>query len=148
MLYNFLKQSFDILLNPLGERLCYITSKSVKPYSYWHLETSLTLNKPYHYLGNEAFNSSLFKNYMVRKVNRDKCVKLEASNVYIYSDNTRHPIKKSLTPFSFAEDKCCSLCRKGPFTTTNDWKNHQNTRFHKLQLQYHDAWVEHCNIYS
>jgi 25S rRNA (uracil2634-N3)-methyltransferase len=44
LLYHFLKQSFKVLLNPEGERLCYITSKSVKPYSHWHIETSLTLN--------------------------------------------------------------------------------------------------------
>ena len=88
-----------------------------------------TFNEPdpaghrYYYLGNEAFNSSLFKHYMVRKVDRDKCVRLEASDVHVYSDNTLHPIKKYLTSFSFNGDKCCPLCRKGPFTTANDWKN-------------------------
>lgn len=146
LLYQFLKQSFEVLLNPDGQRLCYITSKSVKPYSHWHIETSLTLNKPYHYVGNEAFNLSLFKNYMVRKVDRDKCVKLEASDVYVYSDNTLHPIKKRLTPFSFSGDNCCPLCRKGPFTTAYDWKNHQNTRLHKSQQQYHDEWLRHRNV--
>jgi 25S rRNA (uracil2634-N3)-methyltransferase len=144
--YHFLKQSFEVLLNPEGERLCYIASKSAKPYSHWHIETSLALNKPYHHLGNEAFNFSLFKNYMVRKVDRDKCVKLYASDVHIYSDNTLHPIKKYLTAFSFTEDKCCPLCRKGPFTNANNWKNHQNTRLHKSQQQYHDLWTGHCNV--
>jgi 25S rRNA (uracil2634-N3)-methyltransferase len=146
LLYHFLKQCFEVLLNPVGERLCYITSKSVKPYSHWHIETSLTLNQPYHHLGNDAFDLSLFKHYMVRRIDRDKCVKLEAIDVYIYSDNTRHPIKKYLTPFNFTEDKGCPLCRKGPFTHANDWKNHQNTRHHKSQQQYHDAWSAHCNV--
>jgi 25S rRNA (uracil2634-N3)-methyltransferase len=82
---------------------------------------------------------------MVRKVDRDKCVKLEASDVHIYSDNTLHPIKKDLTPFSFAGDKCCPLCRKGPFANANDWKNHQFTGLHKSQQQYHDMWSGHCN---
>jgi 25S rRNA (uracil2634-N3)-methyltransferase len=118
----------------------------VKPYSHWHIETSLTLNTTYHYLGNETFNFSLFKHYMVRKVDRDKCVKLEASDVHIYSDNTLHPIKKYLTPFSFTGDKCCPLCRKGPFANANDWKKHQVTRLHKSQQQYHDMWTGHCNI--
>jgi 25S rRNA (uracil2634-N3)-methyltransferase len=118
----------------------------VKPYSHWHIETSLTFNKPYHHLGNEAFDSSLFKHYMVRKVDRDKCVKLEASDVHVYSDNTLHPIKKYLTAFSFTGDKYCPLCRKGPFTNANDWKNHQNTRLHKSQQQYHDVWSGHCNV--
>ena len=146
LLYHFLKQCFEVLLNPVGERLCYITSKSVKPYSHWHIETSLTLNQPYHHIGNEAFDLSLFKHYMVRRIDRDKCVKLEASDVHVYSDNTRHPIKKYLTPFNFTEDKGCPLCRKGPFTHANDWKNHQNTRLHKSQQQYHDAWSAHCNV--
>jgi 25S rRNA (uracil2634-N3)-methyltransferase len=146
LLYHFLKQSFEVLLNPEGERLCYITSKSVRPYSNWHIETSLTLNQLYHHLGNEAFDLSLFKRYMVRKVDQDKCVKLEASDVHIYSDNTRHPIKKYLTPFNFTEDKCCPLCREGPFINANDWKNHQNTRLHKSQQQYHDVWTTHCNV--
>lgn len=83
---------------------------------------------------------------MVRKVDRGKCVKLDASDVYIYSDNTLHPIKKYLTPFNFTRDKCCPLCQKGPFTNANDWKNHQKTRLHKSQQQYHDVWSAHCNL--
>ena len=31
LLYHFLKQSFEVLLNQQNERLCYVTSKSVKP---------------------------------------------------------------------------------------------------------------------
>lgn len=92
LLYYFLKHSFAGLLNPEGQRLCYITSKSVKPYSDWHIETSLTLNRPYQFLGNQVFNLSLFKNYMVRKVDKDKYVKHEESKVYVYSDKNAHPL--------------------------------------------------------
>ena len=46
------------------------------------------------------------------KVDRDECVKLEASDVHIYSDNTLHPIRKYLTPFSFSGDKCSHFAEK------------------------------------
>ncbi len=142
LLYHFLKHSFDMLLKPNGERLCYITTKSVKPYSHWHIETSLTRNTPYQYLGNEAFALSLFKNYMVRNVDRDKCVKHEASDVYVYSDITKHSVIGRLSPFRFAEPNCCTMCRKGPFENNDDWELHQHSRIHKAQLAYHEAWLE------
>ena len=145
LLYQFLKHSFTVLLNPEGERLCYITSKSVKPYSDWQIETSLTLNTSYQFLGNQTFNLSLFKNYMVRKIDKDKYVKHEASQVYVYSDNYAHPINSYLTAFSFTADQCCPLCRIGPFTQADDLKNHYNTRLHKTQQQFHDAWSTHLN---
>jgi len=146
LLYHFLKHSFAVLLNSEGQRLCYITSKSVKPYSDWHIETSLTLDRPYQFLGNQVFNLSLFKNYMVRKVDRDKYVKHEKSKVYVYSDKNAHPINCYLTAFKFTEDKCCPLCRMSLFTHAVDWKNHHNTRLHKAQQQYHDLWAAHCNL--
>ncbi|WP_339724364.1 Rossmann-like fold-containing protein [uncultured Paraglaciecola sp.] len=146
LLYYFLKHSFAALLIPEGLRLCYITSKSVKPYSDWHIETSLTFNTPYQFLGNQAFNLSLFKHYMVRKVDRDKYLKHQESEVYVYSDKNSHPINSCLTTFSFSEDKCCPLCRIGPFTDADDYKNHLNTRLHKTQQHYHDMWSAHCNL--
>jgi 25S rRNA (uracil2634-N3)-methyltransferase len=83
---------------------------------------------------------------MVRKVDSDKYVKHEESKVYVYSDKNAHPINGYLTAFRFAEDKCCPLCRMGPFTPTVDWKNHHNTRLHKTQQQYHDLWTADCNL--
>lgn len=152
LLFHFLKHSFDLLLKPDGERLCYITTKSVKPYSHWHIETSLTINTQYYYLGNEPFQLSMFKNYMVRNVDRDKCVKHEASDVYVYSDRINHPVLERLSPFNFTADSCCKLCRKGPFATNDDWAVHQNTRIHKAQVQYHEAWLMHhqnlCSKYG
>lgn len=145
LLYRFLQHSFAVLLNSEGQRLCYITSKSVKPYSDWHIETSLTLNRPYQFLGDQAFNLSLFKHYMVRKVDKDKYVKHEESKVYVYSDKNAHPINGYLTAFKFTEDNCCPLCRMGPFKHAVDGVNHHNTRLHKTQQQYHDLWSAHYN---
>lgn len=148
LLYAFLKHSFGYLLNPNGQRLCYITTKSVKPYSHWHIETSLTGHKSnshtrYSYLGSEPFDLSMFKNYQVRNVDRDKCVKHEASDVYVYSDNLSHKIKARLTEFKYDSPGYCPLCRKGPFANESDWELHQQTRIHKAQQAYHDDWLEH-----
>ena len=135
-----------MLLNPQGQRLCYITSKSVKPCSDWHIETSLTHNQPYQFLGNQEFNLTLFKNYMVRKVDKDKYVKHEESKVYVYSDKNAHPVKNHLTAFKFNEGKSCPLCRISELTHPIDWNNHHNTRLHKIQQQYHDLWSAHCKL--
>lgn len=158
LLYCFLQNCFAHLLRPEGERLCYITTKSVKPYSHWHLETSLTIGAQtlesdmtsspiergeYQYLGNEPFDISMFKQYQVRNVDRDKCVKHEASDVYVYSDNLNHPISARLLPFKYNQKGYCPLCRKGPFANESDWALHQQTRIHKAQADYHQAWVDH-----
>lgn len=146
LLNHFLKNSFSHLLDTNGERLCYITTKSVKPYSHWHIETSLTLqNSAYRYLGCEAFDLTMFKNYQVRNVDRDKCVKHEASDIYVYSDNPEHSVLSRLTPFKYAQADHCPLCRKGPFANIDDWQLHTQTRIHKAQQQYSDAWVEFIN---
>ncbi|MUH72085.1 class I SAM-dependent methyltransferase [Psychrosphaera haliotis] len=161
LLYHFIKHSFDVLLSSSGERLCYITTKSVKPYSHWHIETSLTplvltplvltplvtassdSKNSVEFLGSEAFNVSLFKNYLIRNVDRDKCVKHEASDIYVYSDNNEHNIKSRLTSFQYDQEGYCPLCRKGPFANQADWELHKNTRIHKAQWQYHLDWQQH-----
>lgn len=143
LLFHFLKHSFETILSKTGERLCYITTKSVKPYSHWHIETSLTHQQPFAFMGSESFDVSLFKNYLVRNVDRDKCVKHEASDIYVYSDQTDHQIKQRLTPFRYDAINHCPLCRKGPFENQSDWALHCNTRIHKAQQQYSDAWFRH-----
>ncbi len=154
LLYHFLKHCFKWLLSSNGERLCYITTKSVKPYSHWHIETSLTpivesnsnTSGLVEFIGSEAFDVSLFKHYLIRNVDRDKCVKHEASDIYVYSDNNVHSIKSRLTTFKYNQKGYCPLCRKGPFANSDDWALHQNTRIHKAQWQYHVDWLEHQTI--
>ncbi|QTH63912.1 DUF2431 domain-containing protein [Psychrosphaera ytuae] len=145
LLYHFLKHSFETILSISGLRLCYITTKSVKPYSHWHIETSLCHQQPFRYLGQEPFEVSLFKNYLVRNVDRDKCVKHEASDIYVYSDQADHSIQPRLTKFKYTADNHCPLCRKGPFENESDWALHCNTRIHKAQQQYSDAWFRHLS---
>ncbi len=145
LLDSFLKNSFEYLLAFEGPRLCYITTKSVKPYSHWHLETSLTRNTSYRYLGKQAFEQKLFKNYMIRNVDRDKCVKHQNSDIYCYSDKPNPTLEAQLTSFEFNKDMHCPLCRKGPFTKDEDWQIHQQTRIHKAQVAYHQSWLDYLS---
>ncbi len=143
LLYHFLKHSFAHLLSQNGERLAFITTKSVKPYSHWHIETSLTQDTPYQFLGSHPFDIAKFKAYQVRNVDRDKCVKHSASDVYVYSDNLHHPINTQLQAFKYSAQGYCELCRKGPFTSDTDWQNHTHTRVHKAQSQYQTDWLDY-----
>ena len=48
-------RQFDIyLLDEAGPRICYITSKEVKPYREWNVETSLTRGLEISCLGSKA----------------------------------------------------------------------------------------------
>lgn len=127
------------LLRPDGARLCYITSKDVKPYCDWHIE-SLGAGSGLDYIGQWPFNAGAFPGYRIRNVDRDKQVKSTAATTYVWSDKCHAMLNATLCPPAPVHPRYCSLCHMGPIDNEQDWQNHLNSRQHKRRASYQQNW--------
>lgn len=141
LLRDFLLNSFAHFLDPLGQQLCFITSKDVKPYIQWNIENALHMNTDIHYLGSHPFDITQFPGYKVRNVDRDKHVKDTKGITYMWSQQAAHPISDKLTPASHQQDSCCKACRAGPFITNADREKHNRTVKHKQMMELEALWL-------
>ncbi|BDX05121.1 Rossmann-like fold-containing protein [Planctobacterium marinum] len=138
LLSDFIKHSASYFLSPRGARLCYITSKDVKPYCDWHIEC-LGAQSTLQYLGDMPFTPVDFHGYRVRNVDRDKQVKSTAARTYVWSDKAlSEPIPQLSPPITTAQ--YCSLCKVGPVADEQDWFNHLNSKQHKRRAEYQQNW--------
>jgi len=148
LLRSFLLNSFKEFLDPDGERLCFITSKDVKPYIEWDIERSLTLKTNIQYLGKTPFDIEDFPEYKIRNVNRDKFVKDTAGHTFIWTDLTDLKPDSALSELALApmtnydHSEFCSICRSGPFTSEADCQLHLMTKKHAQLTQYHEDWLK------
>ncbi|MBB1274740.1 class I SAM-dependent methyltransferase [Psychromonas sp. SR45-3] len=140
LLRTFLIHSFKHFLDPIGARLCYITSKDVKPYKEWNIENALHRNTDIKYLGWHHFDIDAFPGYKVRNVDRDKHVKDTKGITYVWSDNKQHPLKQELSAAIYQGEAYCELCATGPYNNTEDKLRHNQTRKHLNMLNYEDLW--------
>lgn len=139
LLKDFLQYSADYFLSPKGARLCYITSKDVKPYCDWHIEC-LGDHSPLRYLGNMPFNPTDYHGYRVRNVDRDKQVKSTAATTYVWSDKPSLELCPLLNRPLPAQEQYCPLCKIGPVEEKQDWLNHLNSRQHRRRAEYQRKW--------
>lgn len=141
LLRNYLLACFDYFLDKNGARLSYITSKEVKPYSHWQIETDLVTDTSIAYLGKQAFNYSLFPDYQIRNVDRDKQVKDTKGFIYCYSDVSQpESVINQFTPFAFNKTGYCPLCRVGPFTSEENKQRHFASKKHLKLAAYQQQW--------
>ena len=143
LLRTFLLNSFDSFLDPDGAKLCYITSKDVKPYCEWNIEQSLIMDTPLKYLGSMAFDISKFPNYKIRHVDRDKHVKDTKGITYVWSDTSKLPFTHiKLDEASHIGDKFCTYCKVGEFSSKFDRIEHEKSKKHKRIMQFEELWLE------
>jgi len=140
LLRTFLIHSFKHFLDPKGARLCYITSKDVKPYKEWNIENALNMNTEIDYLGWHHFNIDAFPGYKVRNVDRDKHVKDTKGITYVWSDNQQHPLREQLNEALYQGEEYCQLCATGPYNNQQDKLKHQNTKKHLNMINYEQMW--------
>ena len=140
LLRQFLLNANEYFLDKKGQLLCYITSKDVKPYREWNIEYALSMKSPLNYLGSSNFDISLFPEYKVRNVDRNKHVRDTKGQTYVWSIKKNHPIQDQLTPAIFQENNCCQSCRAGPFTTEQEKQAHQQSKKHIKMQSFENAW--------
>jgi len=140
LLRTFLIHAFQYFLDPKGARLCYITSKDVKPYKEWNIENALHRNTDIDYLGWHPFDISAFPGYKVRNVDRDKHVKDTKGITYVWSDNKQHPLREQLNAALYQGDEYCELCGTGPYNNAQDKLKHQSTKKHLNMVNYERLW--------
>ena len=133
------------VLDPAGPMLCIITSKDVKPYCEWDLESSLTKGLGINYLGQSIFNINDFPGYKIRNVDRDKHVKDTSGISYVWSAKTAPDELPHLHRPSYLLDNHCSYCRAGPFLTDKDKLAHENSKKHKNMKKHHDDWMKYLH---
>ena len=143
LLYRYLRACFTTILDPNGARLAYITSKEVKPYSHWQIETDLTRDSEITYIGKQSFIYADFPEYQIRNVDRDKQVKDTKGFIYAYSDKKENnEIAASFTGFKYSQENHCPLCRVGPFTSEENRERHLLSRKHQKLAGYQIDWFE------
>ncbi len=147
LLRRYLQHCMTSFLDPLGAQLCVVTSKDVKPYRGWHIE-SLHHGTGAHYLGSTPFDIAQFPGYRVRHVDEDRHVKETRGISYFWSAQADHPIRATLTPNPYQDEHCCTACRVGPFTSEEDRLRHQQSRRHQVMEGYEQQWqryLESCD---
>lgn len=142
LLYDYLQACFSFFLDPNGQRLSYISSKEVKPYSHWQIETDLTVNTSIRYIGKQVFDYALFPDYQIRNVDRDKQVKDTKGFIYAYSDiKQSDEVTSQFEPFLYTQENYCPLCRVGPFTSEEDKRTHSQSKKHQKLALYQADWL-------
>lgn len=139
LLRDFIAHSASYFLSAQGPRLCYVTSKDVKPYCDWHIEC-LGEQSALQYLGDMPFNPGEYHGYRVRNVDRDKQVKSTAARTYVWSDRALSESIAQLNTPKPTTAQYCPLCKVGPVTDKQDWLNHLNSRQHKRRAEYQKNW--------
>ncbi len=140
LLHQYLKYANKYGLDKYGPRLCYITSKDVKPYREWNIEGSLNQGLNCYYLGQMRFDISLFPGYKIRNVDRDKHVKDTSGITYVFSNKTDSEVTPKLTKPAYLGDKYCALCRVGPYMAVADEDKHLLSKKHKQMEQFEQNW--------
>ncbi|PKF62209.1 DUF2431 domain-containing protein [Psychromonas sp. psych-6C06] len=140
LLRTFLFNAFEHFLDPLGEQLCFITSKDVKPYREWNIENALHQQSHFNYLGSSLFNIDDFPDYKVRNVDRDKHVRDTQGRTYVWSTQATHPFQTLLDKAVYQDKQCCTACRAGPFTTDLDRAEHNASKKHRQMQEFEAQW--------
>lgn len=148
LLHRFLDHCFTHFLAPDGQRLAVITSKDVKPYRQWNIETSLTSHLTIDYLGQCPFDMNDFAGYQVRNVDRDKFVKETQAFSYWWSDRPQPALTNLLTIPAYCRDEnYCALCRVGPINYEADWQAHFESKRHCQMLEFESQWQRRLSHY-
>ena len=146
LLRKYLMHCEKYFLDPKGEQLCYITSKDVRPYDEWNIESSLNQDLEHiQYLGSMPFDIEKFPGYKIRNVDRDKHVKNTQGITYVWSpkaDSTDHnkALLGVLEEKSHQGEGYCEICKAGPFVSASDKVLHEQTKKHQLMQQYEDQY--------
>lgn len=145
LLRQFLINASELLLDPNGPQLCYITSKDVKPYSEWNIEHSLIINTAINYLGEMNFDIANFPGYRIRNVDRDKHVKDTKGITYVWSPRPASKLPSQLsvqlTPAETFGDDSCAYCQAGPFTSVQHREAHESSRKHLRMSDFEQQWL-------
>lgn len=146
LLHRYLKHCFEYFLAADGQRLAVITSKDVKPYRQWAIESSITQGLPAQYIGQAPFNVDEFAGYQVRNVDRDKFVKETQAISYFYSDQEQPTLAAKLTMPNYCNNEhYCAMCRVGPIENTSDWLAHNMSKRHRQMSEYETQWQRRLN---
>lgn len=142
LLRKYLQHCFTFFLDTKGENLAYITSKEVKPYSHWNIESSIVKATNINYIGKTPFDIRRFPDYKIRNVDRDKHVKSTTSYSYIYSIKTLESLnlKNIMIDKSRSKKHYCHLCKVGPFGSEKDKNAHEITSKHQKMLAFEEEW--------
>ncbi|MGB0836019.1 MAG: class I SAM-dependent methyltransferase [Psychrobium sp.] len=141
LLRSFLKHCFKNFLSPTGARLAVITSKDVKPYRQWNIETSLCHELDINYLGRCEFDITKFDGYQVRNVDRDKFVKDTQGYSYVFSDRAHAQLNLELPDYC-TQQNYCAMCRVGPIDTELDWQAHFASKRHRQMTTFEAQWQD------
>ena len=141
LLHCFVKHCFEHFLAPDGQRLAVITSKDVKPYRQWNIETSLCQELDVNYLGRCEFDITKFDGYQVRNVDRDKFVKDTQGYSYVFSDCANTQLNLEL-PAYCTQQNYCAMCRVGPIDTQMDWQAHLISKRHRQMMTFEAQWQD------
>lgn len=148
LLRQFLLNAFAYLLDKKGARLCYISSKDVKPYTDWDLEQALHQGTDIAYFGSMPFAAENFPGYRIRNVGRDKYVKATQATTYVWGKELPNELNGQLTRPNTLPANHCPLCGSGPFSNPNDYHAHQQNRRHQQKQHYQQQWqrwlAQHC----
>lgn len=143
LLRQFLIHSFRYLLDEAGPRLCYITSKEVKPYRDWNLETSLNRGLRIPCLGSMPFEYSEFPGYRIRNVNRDMVVPDTESRTFAWGINPPQKLTAKLETTACVGAAYCEICRVGPFVADEDRSKHLRSQRHRKMQAFEDQWTNY-----
>ena len=146
LLRTFLLNSVEHFLDPNGAGLCYITSKDVKPYREWSIETSLIQDTELHYHGSMPFDLERFPGYRIRNVDRDKHVKDTRGITYVWSPKAENLLGDRLSKAKYLNEGYCALCRTGPFASDRDKQEHEQARKHQQMLDYEQQWQDYLYV--
>lgn len=147
VLHKFLKHSQQYFLEPDGFGVAMITSKNVKPYTEWHIETAIQENTSMYYAGSVAFNSRDYPNYRLRNVDRDKQIKSTAATSYLWQQNKQAEQSLGFNNYKPKylnhNEKYCSMCHAGPFRTPQEKQLHESSKKHQKMLEYEHLWEQY-----
>ncbi len=140
LLNRYLHFADSFALDKQGARLCYITSKDVKPYREWNLEGSLAQDTALCYLGQMPFEITRFPGYRIRNVDRDKHVKDTSGTTYVWGKKQDESLEGRLRKPVYLNAGHCALCRAGPFLTQHDVLAHGESKKHRLMADFETQW--------
>lgn len=145
LLRLYIYHAHKYVLDPNGPMLCFITSKDVKPYCEWDIESSLMADLDIAYLGQSPFDINQFPGYKIRNVDRDKHVKDTSGISYVWSNKTTQNELSYLSQPDYLSANHCSFCRAGPFITEKDKIAHTNSKKHKNMSKHHTDWLNYLS---
>lgn len=142
LIFNFLKVCQQILLDPDGEGLCFVTSKDVKPYSDWNIENISEAHPQLHFIGQKPFDVSQFPGYRIRNVNKDNFVRDTEGTTYAWSVRSDTESLPDFTSSPKHLDSHCRLCGEGPLKNNDAQKRHQQSKSHQRKLRFEKQWLK------